>query len=213
VASRGLTVERIGRTTGGRSTEGTDIGPVVRMPIGPIVEHCNETSQNLYAESLLKRSVHAVTGRPGSWADADATIEYVAAKRLGASAPALIEGVRIEDGSGLSRRNLVTTKFLTAWLDSFHDDPLLSEVFVESLARGGEEGTLKSRFTELRGSSTRVDAKTGYMTGISCLSGFVSAEDGRRWSFSVFCNGFRGASRPAKELQEAIVMAIADHIE
>lgn len=213
VASRGLTVERIGRTTGGRSTEGTDIGPVVRMPIGPIVEHCNETSQNLYAESLLKRSVHAVTGRPGSWADADATIEYVAGKRLGSAAPALIEGVRIEDGSGLSRRNLVTTNFLTAWLDSFHDDPRLSDIFVESLARGGEEGTLKSRFTELRGSSTRVDAKTGYMTGISCLSGFVSAEDGRRWSFSVFCNGFRGTSRPAKELQEAIVMAIADHIE
>jgi serine-type D-Ala-D-Ala carboxypeptidase/endopeptidase (penicillin-binding protein 4) len=213
VTSRGVTVERIGRTADGRTAGGTDVGPVVRMPLGPIIEHCNETSQNLYAESLLKRSVHAMTGRPGSWADADASIERIAAKRLGDAAPSLTKDIRIEDGSGLSRRNLMTTEFLTAWLDSFHDDPKLSEVFVESLARGGEEGTLKSRFTELRGSSIRVDAKTGFMTGVSCLSGFVTSEDGRRWSFSVFCNGFKGTSNSAKRLQDAIVMAIADHIE
>lgn len=213
VTSKGITVERIGRTTNGRSTEGTDIGPVVRMPIGPIIEHCNETSQNLYAESLLKRSVHTLTGQPGSWAEADAAIEKIATSRLEQNAPELMEDIHIDDGSGLSRRNLVTTEFLTAWLDSFHDDPQLSEIFIESLARGGEEGTLKSRFSGLRGSSTRVDAKSGFMTGVSCLSGFVTAEDGRRWSFSIFCNGFKGGSLPSKNLQEAIVMAIADHIE
>ena len=213
VASKGITVERIGRTTNGRSTEGTDIGPVVRMPIGPIIEHCNETSQNLYAESLLKRSVHTLTGQPGSWAEADAAIEKIATSRLEQNAPELMEDIHIDDGSGLSRRNLVTTEFLTAWLDSFHDDPQLSEIFIESLARGGEEGTLKSRFSRLRGSSTRVDAKSGFMTGVSCLSGFVTAEDGRRWSFSIFCNGFKGSSLPSKNLQEAIVMAIADHIK
>lgn len=213
VTSKGITVERIGRTTNGRSTEGTDIGPVVRMPIGPIIEHCNETSQNLYAESLLKRSVHTLTGQPGSWAEADAAIEKIATSRLEQNAPELMEDIHIDDGSGLSRRNLVTTEFLTAWLDSFHDDPQLSEIFIESLARGGEEGTLKSRFSGLRGSSTRVDAKSGFMTGVSCLSGFVTAEDGRRWSFSIFCNGFKGSSLPSKNLQEAIVMAIADHIE
>lgn len=213
VTSKGITVERIGRTTDGRNTEGTDIGPVVRMPIGPIIEHCNETSQNLYAESLLKRSVHTLTGQPGSWAEADAAIEKIATSRLEQNAPELMEDIHIDDGSGLSRRNLVTTEFLTAWLDSFHDDPQLSEIFIESLARGGEEGTLKSRFSGLRGSSTRVDAKSGFMTGVSCLSGFVTAEDGRRWSFSIFCNGFKGGSLPSKNLQEAIVMAIADHIK
>ena len=213
VTSKGITVERIGRTTDGRNTEGTDIGPVVRMPIGPIIEHCNETSQNLYAESLLKRSVHTLTGQPGSWAEADAAIEKIATSRLEQNAPELMEDIHIDDGSGLSRRNLVTTEFLTAWLDSFHDDPQLSEIFIESLARGGEEGTLKSRFLGLRESSTRVDAKSGFMTGVSCLSGFVTAEDGRRWSFSIFCNGFKGGSLPSKNLQEAIVMAIADHIE
>ena len=183
------------------------------MPIGPIIEHCNETSQNLYAESLLKRSVHTLTGQPGSWAEADAAIEKIATSRLEQNAPELMEDIHIDDGSGLSRRNLVTTEFLTAWLDSFHDDPQLSEIFIESLARGGEEGTLKSRFSGLRGSSTRVDAKSGFMTGVSCLSGFVTAEDGRRWSFSIFCNGFKGSSLPSKNLQEAIVMAIADHIK
>ncbi|MCP4795406.1 MAG: hypothetical protein GY885_04525, partial [Phycisphaeraceae bacterium] len=44
----------------------------------------------------------------------------------------------------------------------------------------------------------------------SCLSGFVTDETGRRWAFSILCNGFKGSSRPAKRLQEAIVTAIAD---
>ncbi len=210
VRSRGITVERIGRTTNGRAQTGRDIGPVVRMPIAPIVEHCNEASQNLYAESLLKRSVHESTGRPGSWKDANATVRRIARKRIGDDAVDLLEGTYFDDGSGLSRRNRVTAAFLTAWLDSFHDDPRLQTIFVESLARGGEEGSLESRFQKWDGRSARVDAKSGYLSGVSCLSGFVTDKSGRRWAFSVLCNGFKGSSRPAKQLQEAIVTAIAD---
>ena len=122
----------------------------------------------------------------------------------------LLEGTYFDDGSGLSRRNRVTAEFVTAWLDSFHDDPRLRTIFVESLARGGEEGSLESRFQKWGGRSARVDAKSGYLTGVSGLSGFVTDEDGKRWAFSILCNGFRGSSRPAKRLQEAIVTAIAD---
>ena len=99
---------------------------------------------------------------------------------------------------------------MTAWLDSFHDDRRLRDLFVESLARGGEEGALDARFAGWGDRTARVDAKSGYLTGVSCLSGFVTDDTGRRWAFCVLCNGFRGSSRPAKALQEAIVTAIAD---
>lgn len=207
---RGVEVGRIGRWTGGPRADGQDVGPVVRMPIEEIVEHCNEESQNLYAESLLKRAIHESTGRPGSWKDANATVRRIARSRIGDDADDVLEGTYFDDGSGLSRLNRVTAGFMTAWLDSFHDDPRLRTMFVESLARGGEEGSLESRFQKWNGRSALVDAKSGYLTGVSCLSGFVTDETGRRWAFSILCNGFKGSSRPAKRLQEAIVTAIAD---
>lgn len=210
VRDRGVEVGRIGRWTGGPRKDGPDVGPVVRMPIDEIVEHCNEESQNLYAESLLKRSIHESTGRPGAWKDANATIRRIARARMGDDADRILEGTYFDDGSGLSRRNRVTAQFLTAWLDSFHDDPGLRSMFIESLARGGEEGSLASRFQHWNDRTARVDAKSGYLTGVSCLCGFVTDETGRCWTFSILCNGFKGSSRPAKRLQEAIVTAIAD---
>ncbi len=207
---RGVEVGRVGRRARARGEDGPDVGPVVRMPIADVVEHCNEESQNLYAESLLKRAVHELTGRPGSWSDANAAIRRIARTRIGTGADRLLEGTFFDDGSGLSRRNRVTARFMTAWLDSFHDDRRLRDLFVESLARGGEEGALDARFAGWGDRTARVDAKSGYLTGVSCLSGFVTDDTGRRWAFCVLCNGFRGSSRPAKALQEAIVTAIAD---
>ena len=210
VRDRGVEIGRVGRWTGGPREDGPDVGPVVRMPIAEIAEHCNEQSQNLYAESLLKRTIHETTGRPGAWKDTNTTVRRIAEARIGGGATRVLEGTFFDDGSGLSRRNRVTAGFLTAWLDSFEDDPRLGKIFVESLARGGEEGSLESRFQKWGDRSARVDAKSGYLTGVSCLCGFVTDESGRRWAFSVLCNGFKGSSRPAKRLQEAIVTAIAD---
>ena len=185
------------------------------------MERCNEQSQNLYAESLLKRVVHERLGGPGTWADADTAIKAIARERLGPGSAALLEGVRIDDGSGLSRGNTLTPTFVTAWLDSFVDDPELEEVFIESLSRGGDpdDGTLRRRFKDILvdGKRTslpggyRVDGKSGYINGVSCLSGYVTGPDGRRWSFSVLCNGVGHDVRGAKTLQERIVREIALH--
>ena len=69
-----------------------------------------------HAESLLKRAAHARTDRPGSWRDADRIVKDTARKRLGRDGGALVESIRIEDGSGLSKGNRLTADFLTAWL-------------------------------------------------------------------------------------------------
>ena len=211
-AHRGVEVAEIGRAQKAAATDDDVVGPVVRTPIGPIVERCNEASQNLYAESLLKRTVHARTGRAGSWDEADEVIRLVARERLGDSAASLVESLHIDDGSGLSHDNRLTAGFLTAWLDSFDDEPALRHLFVESLSRGGDrdDGTLGKRFRDLP-ENCRVDGKSGYISGVSTLSGFVTGPDGRRWSFSVLCNGVAHDIRGAKTLQERIVREIALH--
>jgi D-alanyl-D-alanine carboxypeptidase/D-alanyl-D-alanine-endopeptidase (penicillin-binding protein 4) len=209
---RGVEVISVGRVDHRPTADARSVGPIVRTPIQPIVERCNEESQNLYAESLLKRTIHARTGRPGSWADADDVIRDIATERLGDRADVLLDSVHISDGSGLSRNNRVTASFLTAWLDSFDDDPRLRHVFVESLSRGADpnDGTLAKRFRDLP-DGCLVDGKSGYISGVSTLSGFVTAPDGRRWSFSVLCNDVAHNIRGAKSLQESVVRAVALH--
>jgi len=62
-----------------------------------------------------------------------------------------------------------------------------------------------------------VQAKTGYINQVSCLSGFITMPDGRRRSFSILVNGLKaGASgntvSDAKRLQDQIVTAIANEM-
>ena len=195
----------------GTAAPSTILGPRFQTPIKLVVEQCNEESENLYAESLLKRTVHEATGRPGSWDEADQVVKQIARARLKAPAFELLKGVRIADGSGMSRDNRVTARFMTAWLADLQADPEFGEFFVSSLANGGTEGTLKSRFSTNLPGGAKVDAKTGYIRGVSCLSGYVTMPDGRRYAFSVLVNNVKGTTQPAKRLQENVVEQIARH--
>ena len=204
------------------------VGPIVQTPIATVVARCNTDSQNLYAESLLKRTGRAMTGQPGSWATGAGAVRHVVQQRVG---DRLAAPLQVADGSGLSRDNRVTADMLTAWLDSFHRDATamagpnaspdeieqvrlrnaIGRNFIESLAVGGETGTVRSRFNRLDALGVVAQCKTGYINGVSCLSGFVTAPDGRRRSFSVLCNELvqPDAVGKAKRLQESIVELVA----
>jgi serine-type D-Ala-D-Ala carboxypeptidase/endopeptidase (penicillin-binding protein 4) len=207
----GIRVSRTGVCDrNGPATNGEVLGPIVTTPISTVITRCNTESENLYAECLLKRIGFAVTGEPGSWINGAAVMRHIVHKRLGD--PQLAAGVIVADGSGLSAQNRVTAASMTAWLNSFHNDAKLGPVFIESLAVGGESGTLKSRLSDsnkLHGAV--IQAKTGYINRVSCLSGYVTMSDGRRRAFSVLVNNLpSGSVSVAKKLQDQIVAAIAE---
>jgi D-alanyl-D-alanine carboxypeptidase/D-alanyl-D-alanine-endopeptidase (penicillin-binding protein 4) len=193
---------------------GEPVGVVIETPLRMALERCNTNSQNLYAEALLKRSGRAVAGTPGSWSNGAEAVKRAVQERVkdGAIGGAPASTLVVSDGSGLSRQNRVSAALVTAWLDTFHRDPKLSSMFVDSLAVGGESGTLRNRFGKLDAGQVTVQCKTGFINGVSCLSGFVTTSDGRRRSFSVLGNNLvqNGAVAKAKKLQEAIVEAIAE---
>ncbi|HWB20209.1 MAG TPA: D-alanyl-D-alanine carboxypeptidase/D-alanyl-D-alanine-endopeptidase [Phycisphaerales bacterium] len=191
---------------------GTQVGPTISTPLTTVITRCNQESQNLYAECLLKRIGYARTGEPGSWLNGSAIIRHVLLERL--DDPALLAGVNIADGSGLSRENRITARMMTAWLKSFHDDQVIGPAFINSLAVGGESGTLESRFSGAQLGDAKVQAKTGYINQVSCLSGYVTMPDGRQQVFSVLVNNLKegGTVRMAKNLQEKIVQAIIDNM-
>lgn len=188
---------------------GEQVGPVIATPIATALTRCNRDSQNLYAESMLKRIGHALTNEPGSWNNGAAIARHVYHERVDDAN--LATRLIIVDGSGLSRDNRIAAATMTAWLDTFHRDALRGPIFIDSLADGGVSGTLESRFGNVDLHGTTVQAKSGYINYVSCLSGYVTAPDGRRRTFSILVNdltepGFVGK---AKKLQEQILSAVA----
>lgn len=191
---------------------GRPIGPPVETPLPVVLRRANTDSDNLSAECLLKRVAAKETGQPGSWSSAATVLPKVLARRLpDASA---LDGFVVSDGSGLSRNNRVTASLLTRWIAALDADPRTSGPFRESLAVGGESGTVKSRFKSLEKTGGTVLCKTGFVRGVSCLSGIVVGPDGRSIAFSVLGNNLtaENAIGKAKELQEAIVLEIAKEL-
>lgn len=181
---------------------------VVRTPLSVVLERCNTDSHNLYAECLLKLAGHKLTGQPGSWATGGAALRMVIQDRLG---PRYASTVEIADGSGMSRLNRVTPGLLVAWTAAMVKDPIIGPAFLASLPVAAESGTLRKRFRTNR-PEHEIRAKTGYLSGVSSLTGVISDRSGEpRVAFSVIVNGLPNALplQRVKDFQEKVVV-IAD---
>ena len=212
-----LVAERVGAATGTKvasraATADDDFSNakvlhVVRSTLPTVLARCNMDSENLFAESLIKRVGHDVTRTPGSWNNGAAVVRMQIIERLGSEAgPVAV----VADGSGMSRENRVTTHLLAEWLTSLQADGRLADTFLASLPRAAEEGTLNKRFSGVR-LKNDVRAKSGYLSGVSALSGYVSDPSGQhRAAFSIISND-KPNSIPlsdVRKLEEKIVIML-----
>jgi len=169
-------------------------------PIADCLRRANTDSLGLAAEALLK-TIDAYS-RPdhknGSWAGGRELIaKYLSS--LGIPAEQFV----IDDGSGLSRLNRLTTDALSKILLDLYRSRNWG-LFQRSLAVGGEDGTIDKYFNEpkYRG---RILAKTGYISGVRALSGVCLTDTGR-YLFSILSNGPKGLSRDAlNSIPKAII--------
>jgi len=184
---------------------GTLAAPPIKTPLAVAIRRTNTDSQNMYAEAMIKRIGNARTGRPGSWSDGAAMVRLAIHERV--NEPALLESLVVADGSGLSRDNRVSPALMTRWMDTLISDPEVSEIFLDSLAEGGRTGTLRDRMHHGALRTAVVQAKTGYIRGVSCVSGVVTAS-GERRLFSIMFNSMNASNARAKDVQDRIVELI-----
>ena len=105
----------------------------------------------------------------------------------------------IADASGLSRYNMLTVNQFDEFLFAIYN----SQDFIKllpMLAQADEESSLKERFKGIR-----IFAKTGGMTGISSIVGYVFDKNNIIYSFVIVSNNYFGNKKEIKELQEAII--------
>ena len=161
--------------------------------LAKILRVVNKESNNFYADQIF-RSISAS-------GTANASERRV--KRLLETAGAATGALSIRDGSGLSRKDLVTPAALTKLLGHMTDHTA-NEAFEASLARGGEpQTTLQYRLKD-----QPVRAKTGSLEFARALSGYTTLPDGRRVAFSLLANNYAGASYEVTQTFDRIVRAM-----
>jgi D-alanyl-D-alanine carboxypeptidase/D-alanyl-D-alanine-endopeptidase (penicillin-binding protein 4) len=178
-ALRGQGVIVTGRAVrGNANADAEPLGDVVSAPLSQLVRFMDHESDNFTAELLLKQ-LGASTGAVGTTAGGAAQVRTTLSDN---GIP--LAGVRIADGSGLSRLDRLTARTIVGILDAAWDDPTIRPAFVAALAVAGRSGTLKDR---LRAAPARgaVIGKTGTTSIASALSGYVR----QRYVFSVLQNG------------------------
>jgi serine-type D-Ala-D-Ala carboxypeptidase/endopeptidase (penicillin-binding protein 4) len=185
----------------GAGQRAADVLPLAQdlsEPLSEIVRHMNRESDNFVSEMLLKE-LGASIARSGSTAAGSEVVRQTLAL---AGVPTA--GVRIVDGSGLSRLDRLTARSLVAILRAGAADPAIRDAFLTSLAVAGVSGTLERRL-DRRPTRGRVIAKTGTTSQASALAGFVR----RRYVFAILQNGSPVPYWSARQAQDRFVTLLA----
>jgi len=161
-------------------------------------------SDNLTGEQLVKAIGADAAGPPGDYDNGLATERRFLAAEVGIDTTAMV----LADGSGVSRYNLVTVGQVVDLLAYMAGREDLAPAFLSALPIAGVDGTLEDR---MRGTAAerRVRAKTGSLSGVSALSGYVMTAVGERLAFSLMMEFFPGPAAPRRAVQDSIVATLA----
>jgi D-alanyl-D-alanine carboxypeptidase/D-alanyl-D-alanine-endopeptidase (penicillin-binding protein 4) len=178
------------------------LGNIQSPPLRVLLQRFLKKSDNLYAEMLLRATSLLPQGVPTSSNDPHSRLldwlqwHHIPTRNL-----------RFEDGSGLSRYNLLTPRALTSLLSVIETQPG-GEAIYSALPIAGVDGTLKKRMQSTPAAGN-VHAKTGSFSIASNLSGYVTTRDGQRLAVSMMTN-FARDTDDARRVQDEIFTALAD---
>jgi D-alanyl-D-alanine carboxypeptidase/D-alanyl-D-alanine-endopeptidase (penicillin-binding protein 4) len=169
-------------------------------PLRDIVQPLMKDSINLYAEAVMR-----LNAARGQLPTNDAALEGFAKRLEGWGVPALSQ--QLVDGSGLSRRGTMSAEAVLAILQHMHD-PSGASALVAALPVAGVDGTLSGRMRNTPAAGN-VRAKTGTMSNIRSLAGYVNTRDGEKLAFVAMVNNFEGPGAAANQALDAIAISLA----
>ena len=175
------------------------LAEVMSRPLRDWIFPILNTSQNWFAEMLLKQ-LGRQFGKGGSW---PAGLE-VERRFLIDSVHVDSTQISLSDGSGLSSSNLISPLAFTQLLRFIRRHPRY-HTFAAGLPQSGSIGSLRSRFlgTPLAG---RVRAKTGSISRVHSLSGYIELGGGKALAFSVLANHHAQPSRMMLAMIDSVVV-------
>ncbi len=165
-------------------------------PMENAVNSIMKDSSNMTAETVFKIAGGHYSNKSGSAEDAvKMLLDYC--KQLGVNT----DKIRIVDGSGVSKNNLVTSDFMTSFLTAqYKNDQTYKDIFASA-----GEGTLKNRMLYFR---QYLKAKTGTLSDVSAITGFLTTSKGTPVAFNIMINDPNAKTSDKKMLEEYILRAV-----
>lgn len=178
---------------------------VCRRPMGEVLKEALKESDNLCAEALFHHLGARESGKRRAGFDEG---EKAVIRFMQEEVGMIPSNFRIVDGSGLSPYDCISPELLIAYLKYAYYHPDIFQPFYEALPVAGVDGTLRNRMKS--GKAFRnVRAKTGAVTGISTLAGYVKAANGHMLAFSIMNQNALKLSE-ARKFQNKICEMLAD---
>ncbi len=180
------------------------IGTDTSLKLSSILKPFLKYSNNMHAEALTK-AMSRKTGGKGTWSDGLAeTKRYMT--RLGAP----MSGVVLVDGSGLSRATKLTPRAVIRVLDRVRSESWFSAFYAALPVAGNTNrsvgGTLRYRMNGTRAAGN-AHAKTGSLTGVTALSGYVRGRNNHLYAFSMLSQYTATSPRP---VENTLVVTLAN---
>ena len=186
----------------------TIIGSTESPSLRRIAFETNHASNNLYAETLF-RTLGKELKTEGSYDSSYVAVRNVL-KDIGVD---LSRGQKIQDGSGLSRQNLISPDFFCRYLEAIMSSPCFED-FVESLPSPGGTGTLALNMKNYPAETKeRIKAKSGSMSGVRCYSGYIIPREGCKEEtiiFSIIVNNCTAPTWKVRPLMDKIMGMLAE---
>ncbi|UNU27277.1 D-alanyl-D-alanine carboxypeptidase/D-alanyl-D-alanine-endopeptidase [Microcoleus vaginatus HSN003] len=182
-----------------------ELATVESPPLAELVRETNRESNNLYAEVLLRLLGKLTDKMPVPQEDTGESglkeLKTVLTQ-LGVNPNTYI----LADGSGLSRHNLISPEALVQTLRLMANSPAAS-IYRQSLSIAGESGTLKNRFN-ITPNRVILQGKTGTMSGVSALSGYIEVPNYEPLVFSIIVNQSDLSAAKMRSATDEIVLLL-----
>lgn len=180
------------------------IAAIESPPLSTLLETTNQQSNNLYAEALLRiLGMRYPAQRPEFGLDGGIEAIEAILTDLGIDP----SGYALADGSGLSRHNLVTPTTLVDTLQHMASVPDAA-IYRQSLAVAGISGTLRNRFRDMAVTG-RLWGKTGALSGVAALSGYLEPPHHPPLVFSIVLNHFEEPVSTVRPAIDQIVIRLS----
>jgi D-alanyl-D-alanine carboxypeptidase/D-alanyl-D-alanine-endopeptidase (penicillin-binding protein 4) len=170
----------------------------VEHSIEELIPKILKSSDNLVAETLFKTAGAKYANSQGNITNSlDMLNSYL--DKLNISH----DDLKIVDGSGVSKNNLMTSDYMTNFLNYLSKDENFDK-YLELLPTSGE-GTLKDRMLYFKGN---LRAKTGTLSDTSAIAGYIVSRKGNMYSFDIMINDAKTSTSDKKNIEEQILRSI-----
>ena len=172
-------------------------------PLSQLATTMLKQSDNLIADAFLKTLGQRYFKTAGTWQNGVKALQSVLTPLTGIN----FKNTLITDGAGLSRYNLITPMQLAKLLNYAYHDLQIEPELLAAMPIAGKDGTLAYRMRELK-PPRYVRGKTGSMSGVSGLAGYLTTTHKDVLSYVILMNNFVGKVKDYRKIEDQICVAL-----